>query len=169
MSAGPSVQDVQELPAGGSVHNTPSAQSKSSKSKASKTSFVMKSGNNTGTITDTFSLPVNFSPHVENALAEKAMMSRLFATFIPTIARAVFAVKRYPSAAEYDILAKLVVDKYPFMKSPLGCGYEHISLMMKARLKEFRCTPPPVKKQKTLPGADKETIDGEYPTSDTKQ
>lgn len=50
------------------------------------------------------------------------MTSRPFAAFITTIARAVFAVKRYPSATEYDVVAKLVVEKYPFLKSPPGHG-----------------------------------------------
>lgn len=43
--------------------------------------------------------------------------------FITSIARSMFAVKKYPTTQAFDNIGQLVLRKYPFLKSPLGNGY----------------------------------------------
>jgi hypothetical protein len=127
---------------------------------------------NADVIAESFVLPQNFPPHVESALAEKSLTSRSMSAFITTVARAVFAIKRFPTTREYDTVSRLVVQRYPFLKSPLGQGFEHLTLGFKNRLKSFRrnrATPGsvsspsnPRKKQKILTPA---ATDGEDETS----
>ena len=77
-----------------------------------------------------FVLPSNFSPEVEAALKEQAMTVRTTAALITAIARAMFALKKYPTSEEYTYVACCIVAKYPFLKSPLGNGYVRLSSLL---------------------------------------
>ena len=119
MSASPlTVEGVCNWPSSDTISST-----QSTRWNSPEISSFLKSRANESVLTETFSLPQSFPPHVEGALAEKSMNSRALAAFITTIGRAVFAVKRYPSASEYDTVSRLVIERYPFLKSPLGRGY----------------------------------------------
>ena len=70
-----------------------------------------------------FALPSNFSPVVETAIQEQSMTVKTTTAFITAIARAMFALKRYPTSEEYNFVGERIVEKYPFLKAPLGNGY----------------------------------------------
>jgi hypothetical protein len=91
-----------ESPVG--VRDCPTSLAPHNKPKSVKRAVFIKPGDTTAMIMETFTLPMNFPLHVESALVEESMTSRPFAAFITTIARAVFAVKCYPSATEYIML-----------------------------------------------------------------
>jgi hypothetical protein len=58
--------------------------------------------------------------------------------FITAIARAMYAVKKYPTSLEFESVGWLVVERYPFLKSPIGNGYGHIVARLKERFKNYR-------------------------------
>lgn len=85
-----------------------------------------------------FSLPSYFSGDVEADLESKVMTSKAMAAFMTTVAHSVFAHKRYPNHSDFEVVARSVVDKYPFLSSASENGYEHISGMLKDCLKRVR-------------------------------
>ena len=48
--------------------------------------------------------------------------------FCGVIACAVYAIKCYPTSAEYERLGQQILEKYPFLKSPVGAPYVSIIL-----------------------------------------
>lgn len=76
-----------------------------------------------------FVFPKNFAPHVELGLKNKDMSITATRTFYTTVARAMFVHKRYPSSIEFDAVARLIVGKFPFLKSPIGDGHVRTVLM----------------------------------------
>ena len=70
-----------------------------------------------------FRLATNYPPQVEVSLTEKSMTTASTRLFLTAIVRAMYAVKRYPTGQEFDFIGRLVIDKYPFLRSPIGNGY----------------------------------------------
>lgn len=70
-----------------------------------------------------FTFPQNYCPEVEASLREKSMTLKTSRLFYTSIARAMFALKRYPTRNEFDWIARRIVNKYKFLKSPLGDGH----------------------------------------------
>ena len=69
---------------------------------------------------DPYELPGNFRPDVELALSNKQMTKETTKAFISRVAAHIFTYKKYPSQDEYVSVARAVIAKYPFMKSPTG-------------------------------------------------
>ena len=91
-------------------------------------SFQLPNDKHQKELTDPFQLPQNYPPEVECALKSKAMMPRTMNRFLTTLARAVYSEKCYPTAKEYERVAKQVIRKYPFLASPAGTPYVRILL-----------------------------------------
>lgn len=85
----------------------------------------------------TFQLPTNYSPQVEASLKEKSMTTASTRMFVTAIARAMYAVKRYPTSEEFDFIGRHVIEKYPFLRCPIGNGYGHLVVKLKQRFKNF--------------------------------
>ena len=77
----------------------------------------------TSDLLEKFVLPANYVPEVEAGLKYKSMNVATARLFISSIARAMYAVKKYPTSAEFDAVGRLVIDKYPFLKSLIGNGF----------------------------------------------
>ena len=75
------------------------------------------------TLPTPFPFPHNFPPSVECALRAKMMTPEAMKKFLATMARALYALKCYPTAGEYEAIGVQVIQRYPFMKSPAGCPY----------------------------------------------
>ena len=68
------------------------------------------------------------------ALEAKALLPALSGRFYGILARAIYAMKCYPTPEEYRRIGQQIIDKYPFLKSPVGVPYVsdqhgHIILM----------------------------------------
>ena len=72
---------------------------------------------------DPFDLPKHYRPDVEVALKSGKMTIDTTKAFLSTVAAAMFAYKRYPTADDYSNVARVVIHHYPFMKSPTGKPY----------------------------------------------
>ena len=72
---------------------------------------------------DPFELPKNYKPNVELALKSGKITTDTNKAFLSTVAAAMFAYKRYPTADDYSNVARVIIHQYPFMKSPTGKPY----------------------------------------------
>ena len=70
-----------------------------------------------------FPFPANYPPIVESALLGRVVPPEAMKRFLSCIARAVYAIKCYPTSQEYESVGMQVIQKYPFMKSPAGSPY----------------------------------------------
>ena len=91
-------------------------------------SFQLPNDKHQKRLSNPFKLPQNYPPEVECCLRSKTMMPRTMNRFLTTLARAVFNEKCYPTAKEYESIAKEVIRKYPFLASPAGTQYVRICL-----------------------------------------
>lgn len=85
--------------------------------------FRLKNDKNTTSIPTPFPFPQNYTPSVECALRAKVMPPEVMKKFLAGLARAVYAIKCYPTPSEYEALGVQIIQKYPFLKSPAGCPY----------------------------------------------
>ena len=69
---------------------------------------------------DPFELPKHYRPDVEVALKSGKMTVDTNKSFLSTVAAAMFTYKRYPTADDYNNVARVIIHQYPFMKSPTG-------------------------------------------------
>lgn len=83
-----------------------------------------------------FELPANFPAAVEDDLAKESMTSKTMAAFLTAVAHLIFSKKKYPSRADFNTVARSIISKYPFMALSKGSGYDHITGMLKDRLKD---------------------------------
>ena len=72
---------------------------------------------------DPFELPKHYRPDVEVALKSGKMTIDATKALLSTVAAAMFAYKRYPTADDYSNVARVVIHHYPFMKSLTGKPY----------------------------------------------
>ena len=80
-----------------------------------------------------YHLPKHFRPDVEVALKSGKMTIDTNKSFLSTVAAAMFAYKRYPTADDYNNVARVIIHQYSFMKSPTGkphvsCSFNVCSL-----------------------------------------
>lgn len=75
------------------------------------------------TLPTPFPFPQNFPPSVECAIRTKVMPPEAMRRFLAVMARALYAIKCYPTAGEYEAIGVQVIQRYPFMRSPAGCPY----------------------------------------------
>ena len=78
-------------------------------------------------LTDPFELPKHYRPGVEAALKSGNMTLETNKSFLSTIAASMFTYKKYPTADDYNNVARVIIQKYPFMKSPTGKPYVSLS------------------------------------------
>ena len=76
----------------------------------------------TAKLPDPFPLPTNFPPKVMYALEAKALLPALNGRFYGVLARVIYAMKCYPTP-EYRRIGQQIIEKYPFLKSPVGVPY----------------------------------------------
>ena len=69
---------------------------------------------------DPFPLPKNYKTDVNVALMTGKMTRETKKRFFPAVAAVMFTYKRYPNAEDYQNVARCVVSKYPFFRSPVG-------------------------------------------------
>ena len=50
--------------------------------------------------------------------------------FLSSVASSMFSFKRYPTHNDYVNVARTIVGKYPFMKSPTGKPYVSMELVL---------------------------------------
>ena len=89
---------------------------------------VSKTEEDSVPLPDPFILPKNFRPDVMIALKSGEMTYETTKAFLTAVASSMFTYKRYPTAEDYINVARTVIAKYPFMKSPTG--KPHVSLSM---------------------------------------
>ena len=72
---------------------------------------------------DPFILPKNYTPDVVSALKLGKMTLQTNKAFLSAVASSMFESKLYPSTDDYNNVARSIIAKYPFMKSPTGKPY----------------------------------------------
>ena len=82
--------------------------------------FHISHDKHTVKLPDPFPFPTNFPPEIMYALELKAMLPTQSRKFYGVIAWAVYAIKCYPTSSEYEQLGQQIIEKYPFLKSPVG-------------------------------------------------
>lgn len=80
---------------------------------------VMVEGSADLDIPDPFPFPPHYPPDIELGLQLKQLQPKQLAKFITRIANVMLLYKRYPTRNDYQSVARQVVSKYPFLKSPL--------------------------------------------------
>ena len=87
---------------------------------------VVKSPEDAIPLPDPFVLPKNYRPDVASAFSTGQMTMETTKSFLSAVASAMFTFKRYPTNDDYSNVARTIVTKYPFMKSPTG--KPHVSI-----------------------------------------
>ena len=72
---------------------------------------------------DPFPLPKNFRSDVEISLKSGNMTRESKSAFLSAVASAMLQYKKYPTKEDYICVARSIILKYPFMKSPTGATY----------------------------------------------
>ena len=72
---------------------------------------------------NTFVLPKNFRPDVRAALESGNVTLETTKSFLSTVASAMATFTFYPSKDDYTDGARTIIEKYPFIKSPIGKPY----------------------------------------------
>ena len=70
-------------------------------------------------IPQSFPFPGHYTADIELALKMKQVQPWQLAKLVTRIAHVMFDYKRYPTRKEYERVAQQLVDKYPFLTSPL--------------------------------------------------
>ena len=91
---------------------------------------ISKTAEDSVPLPDPFILPKNFRPDVTAALESGKMNKEANKAFLSTIASSMFSYKRYPTHEDYINVARAIVGKYPFMRSPTGKPYVSISIAL---------------------------------------
>lgn len=94
--------------------------------------FKLANDKHTTTIPNPFPFPKNYPPAVECALHAKIVPQEILNRFLAVTARAIYAIKCYPRSNEYDAIGVQIIQKYPFLKSPIGCPYVSFNYLMYA-------------------------------------
>lgn len=74
------------------------------KTESATAAFHLPNDKYSTVLPDPFPLPVNFPPDIMNALETKTMLPKQSGKFYGVVARAVYALKCYPTSAEYERL-----------------------------------------------------------------
>lgn len=90
-------------------------------------SVVCKTEDDAIPLPDPFEVPKHYRADVEVDLKSGSMTEDTTRAFLSSVAASMFTYKRYPSADDYRNVARVIIQKYPFMKSPTGKPY--VSLM----------------------------------------
>ena len=64
--------------------------------------------------------PSHYRSDIELGLKLQTMTPLTLSKFLTRIANVMFMYKRYPKMADFESVANEIVDRYPFMKSPLS-------------------------------------------------
>ena len=86
-------------------------------------SVVCKTEDDSIPLPDPFELPKHYRADVEVDLKSGSMTEDTTRSFLSSVAASMFTYKRYPSADDYRNVARVIIQKYPFMKSPTGKPY----------------------------------------------
>ena len=86
-------------------------------------SFVCKTEDDAIPHLDPFELPKHYRPDVEVDLKSGSMTEDTTRAFLSSVPASMFMYKRYPSADDYRNVARVILQKYPFMKSATGKPY----------------------------------------------
>lgn len=70
-----------------------------------------------------FELPHNYHIMVMSELKKGMLSIRAKPKFISAVASAIFRYKSYPTTDEYERVGKLIISKYPFLRSSNGTGF----------------------------------------------
>ena len=79
-----------------------------------------KSKEDTIPLPDPFPLPQHYSAEVEAGLKAKKISSTARIAFTNKVACAMLCYKRYPTKEDYENVTRVITQKYPFMKAPVG-------------------------------------------------
>ena len=80
---------------------------------------VSKTKDDAVPLPDPFELPKNYRPDVEAALKTGCMTLETNKSFLSTVAASMFVYKKYPTADDYNNVARVIIKMYPFMRSPM--------------------------------------------------
>ena len=72
---------------------------------------------------DPFPIPKNFRMDVDVSLKSGKMNRQTKSAFFSSIASAILHHKKYPTKEDYICVARSIIAKYPFLKSPAGSPY----------------------------------------------
>ena len=78
---------------------------------------VSKTKDDAVPLPDPFELPKNYRPDVDAALKTGCMTLETNKSFLSTVAAAIFV---YPTADDYNNVARVIIQMYPFMRSSTG-------------------------------------------------
>ncbi len=90
--------------------------------------FKLKDDRLTDCLPTPFPFPTNYSPEITAAIANGSTTPRIVEKFITALARAAYAHKCYPTAEEFNTLAKEAVEKYECFA--VGSGCKHVSSLL---------------------------------------
>ena len=88
---------------------------------------LVKSEDDNIPLPDPFPLPKNYRSDVEIALKSGELTQETRSTFLSAVASAMLNYKKYPSKDDHCCVARSIIVKYPFMKSPVGATYVSIN------------------------------------------
>ena len=97
-----------------------SSQSSELKPKRPK---VIKTEDVATPLPDPFLLPKYYRSDVEIALKNGKMTKETTSSFLSAVASAMLVYKRYTTKEDYICVARTILQKYPFMSSPVGAPY----------------------------------------------
>ena len=83
----------------------------------SKRPKVVKTEDDSVPLPDPFPLPKHYPHDIQSALQTKKMSVKDKQRFISEIASAMLRYKKYPTRDDYFCVAKIVLNKYPFLKT----------------------------------------------------
>lgn len=81
---------------------------------------IKKTSDDAVPLPDPFPLPTHFGARVEVALESQKMTNAARKAFISKVAFSMLYYKQYPSREDYANVGRIILQKYPFMKSPAG-------------------------------------------------
>ena len=84
-----------------------------------------------------FKLHNNYPVMVADGLTKKVLSSKAKPRLISTVAQAMFHKKLFPTRQEYEHVAQLIIEEYPFLKSASGSGYVSCTSLLSKSITSF--------------------------------
>ena len=113
-------ENIESFDADSLANNASESSSLNSVNVNRKRKRTVKSEEDAVPLTDPFPLPKHYSTEVEVALKAKRMSMVTRQDFLGKVASSMLYYKRYPSSADYANVGRTIIQKYPFLRSPVG-------------------------------------------------
>ena len=96
--------------------------------------FILENDKFTKTLPDPFPFPDNFTPEISLAIRNQMMPPRVLDKFITAVARAVFALKMYPTSKELERMSIQAIERWVFLQESYGSPFVSFYLFISVYL-----------------------------------